>query len=120
MSSPARIDDLRITIATPVGELTTVDGVSIELHKREILAIVGESGSGKTLTARTLLGLLPAAARATGTVEVGGTDVLEASPTQLRQIRGARAAMVFQEPSTALNPVYPIDGSSRKDFARTA
>ncbi|MFD6054333.1 dipeptide ABC transporter ATP-binding protein [Agromyces sp. NPDC060279] len=108
MNGPATIEDLRIRIETDGGDVVAVDGVSLELREREILAIVGESGSGKTLTARALLGLLPRAATASGAVLLGGQDMLTASPVQLRQARGQDAAMVFQEPSTALNPVFTI------------
>ncbi|MGR9912162.1 ATP-binding cassette domain-containing protein, partial [Escherichia coli] len=79
----------------------------------EVLAIVGESGSGKTVTANTLLGLLPETATLSGAVIVRGrdgdeTDIVHATHAQLRAMRGHDAAMVFQEPSTALNPVYTV------------
>lgn len=88
--------------------MDAVKGVSLYVEPGEILAIVGESGSGKTVTARTILGLLPETATASGVVMVHGTDVTKLSPTQLRAIRGREASMVFQEPSSALNPVFPI------------
>ena len=74
----------------------------------EVLAIVGESGSGKSVTARSVLGLIPETATTNGAVVLQGNNVLTASKTQLRKLRGADVSMVFQEPSTALNPVFTI------------
>ncbi len=92
-----------------VGSSTTVvDHVNLELGFGEILALVGESGSGKSLTARALLGLLPDGAQARGLIQLGGKQVLGADEATLNQLRGTRAAMVFQEPQTALNPVQKV------------
>lgn len=88
--------------------LTVVDNVSLQLEKGEILAIVGESGSGKSLTARTVLGLEPDNAITSGEVILQGRDVLKASASELRKIRGSDAAMIFQEPSSALNPLFQV------------
>jgi len=102
------IRDLRVTFATDGGDVRAVDGVSLQVAKGEILAIVGESGSGKTVTAKAMLGLLPSTAVATGQLIVDGEDVIAADRRRLREIRGQKAAMVFQEPSTALNPVFTV------------
>jgi peptide/nickel transport system ATP-binding protein len=83
-------------------------GVNFEVKPGEVLAIVGESGSGKSTTAMSLFGLLPANARATGSVTLIGEEVLEADKKRLRQIRGKEIAAIFQEPMTALNPVFTI------------
>lgn len=109
----ARIDDLRVTFATDGEPVSAINGISLEAHAGEVLAIVGESGSGKTVTANTLLGLLPETATLSGAVIVRGrdgdqTDIVHATRAQLREMRGRDAAMVFQEPSTALNPVYTV------------
>ncbi|EOM78402.1 ABC peptide transporter [Rhodococcus rhodnii LMG 5362] len=85
-----------------------VDDVDLTVARGEIVALVGESGSGKSLTARAALGLLPERARASGSITVAGTEVVGADEATLRSVRGARAAMVFQEPQTALNPVQTI------------
>lgn len=109
----ARIDDLAVSFATDAGPVRAVDGVSLAVQPGEVLAIVGESGSGKTVTAKTILGLLPETATTRGAVILSGrdgsqTDVVSVSAGQLRQVRGRDVAMVFQEPSTALNPVYTV------------
>ncbi len=109
----ARIDDLRVAFATDGEPVAAINGISLEAHSGEVLAIVGESGSGKTVTANTLLGLLPETATLSGAVIVRGrggdqTDIVHATRAQLRAMRGRDAAMVFQEPSTALNPVYTV------------
>lgn len=105
---PLEIDRLSLSIDTHHGTVHAVKNVSLKLNPGEILAIVGESGSGKTLTARAVLGLFPPRTRTSGVVMLSGMEVLSASPAELREIRGNRAAMIFQEPSTALNPVFTI------------
>jgi peptide/nickel transport system ATP-binding protein len=102
------IDHLRVTFATDGGPVQAVKDVSLEVRKGEVLAIVGESGSGKSVTAKTILGLLPETASSSGAVLINGADVISVSAARLRQIRGRDVAMVFQEPSTALNPVFTV------------
>lgn len=102
------IDNLNVTFATDGGDVHAVDGVSLSVRSGEVLAIVGESGSGKTVTAKTILGLLPETATTSGVVLIGSDNVIEVSRARLREIRGTGAAMVFQEPSTALNPVFTV------------
>src|SRR5919107_3898178 len=102
------IDHLQVTFATDGGPVHAVKDVSLEVRKGEVLAIVGESGSGKTVTAKTILGLLPETAISSGTVLINGANVISVSAARLRQIRGRDVAMVFQEPSTALNPVFSV------------
>ncbi|MFE3101647.1 dipeptide ABC transporter ATP-binding protein [Nocardia tengchongensis] len=87
---------------------TVVHGVDVQVARGETVALVGESGSGKSLTARAVLGLLPAGATATGSIRLDGTEIIGATDNDLRPLRGTRAAMVFQEPQTALNPVRRI------------
>src|SRR5690554_3849726 len=103
-----RIEDLSVTFATDGGDVRAVDGVSLAVRAGEVLAIVGESGSGKTVTAKTILGLLPETATTSGAVLIGGANVIRLPSAKLRQIRGQEVAMVFQEPSTALNPVFTV------------
>ncbi len=102
------IRDLRITFDTDGGTVHAVRGVDLEVHPGEVLAVVGESGSGKTVTARSILRLLPETATVKGAVMVGAENVVTLDRHRLRQLRGTAAAMIFQEPSTALNPVYTV------------
>lgn len=102
------VDRLSVTFATDGGDVKAVKDVSFSVAPGEIVAVVGESGSGKTVTAKTILGLLPETAQSGGAVIVSGHDVISVSPRELQQIRGRDVAMVFQEPSTALNPVYTV------------
>ena len=85
-----------------------VIGAEFDLYPGEVLAIVGESGSGKSTTAMAMLGLLPKNASVRGSIKLRGKEIVGIDRYSLRQIRGAEAAMIFQEPMTALNPVYTI------------
>jgi microcin C transport system ATP-binding protein len=93
------------------GQLQAVRGVSFQLERGETLALVGESGSGKSVTALSILQLLPYpfAHHPSGSIRLEGEELLRASPVRLRQIRGNRIAMVFQEPMTSLNPLHSIE-----------
>jgi len=88
---------------------TVVKGISFEIGQRETVAIVGESGSGKSVTALSIMGLLPAAnSRATGEILLEGRDLLKLSENQMRHVRGNLISMIFQEPMTSLNPVLTL------------
>ncbi|MEY2849288.1 MAG: hypothetical protein RI885_1955 [Actinomycetota bacterium] len=108
MTDVVDIRDLEVRFSTDAGEVTAVDGVSLRVAAGEVLAIVGESGSGKSVTAKSILGLLPSTALASGAVWLGTDDVISVDAATLRSLRGTEVAMVFQEPSLALNPVYTI------------
>lgn len=104
------VKDLRTHFHTRAGTVRAVDGVSFAVEPRETLGIVGESGSGKSVTAYSLLGLIPSPP---GCIEGGralfdGDDLLDCPPETLRAIRGKRIAMIFQDPMTALNPYLTI------------
>ncbi len=103
------VQGLRVAFRTEDGVVQAVDDVSLHLDAGEVLAIVGESGSGKSVTGMTLMGLTRGPnARFEGTAMFGETDLVTASGAQLRRIRGAQIAMVFQDPMTSLNPVQRI------------
>ncbi|MFF4904755.1 dipeptide ABC transporter ATP-binding protein [Streptomyces sp. NPDC001260] len=103
--SLVRVTDLTVEF----GALKAVDGLSFELARGAALALVGESGSGKSTVASALLGLhRGTGARVGGSVEVAGTDVQRASDDELRRLRGGKAAMVFQDPLSSLDPYYAI------------
>jgi peptide/nickel transport system ATP-binding protein len=103
------VDNLSVRFRTDEAPVQAVDALSFELREREILAIVGESGCGKSVTALSVLGLLPPAGQVTGgTIQLGGTDLADLTPAELRDVRGKDISMVFQEPMTSLNPVLRI------------
>jgi peptide/nickel transport system ATP-binding protein len=103
------VSDLRVSFATEDGSVQAVDGVSFSVAPGEIVAIVGESGSGKSVTAMTLMGLTRGPnARFEGDAVFEGTELVRANDAQLRQIRGAGIAMVFQDPMSSLDPVYRV------------
>ncbi len=103
-----RVEDLNIDFVTDAGAVPAVRGVNLQVKTGEILAIVGESGSGKSVTARTALGILAENGASRGGVYLKGKNMLTLRGHELREARGRDVAMVFQEPSTALNPVYTV------------
>ena len=103
------VRDLRVRFRTEDGVVAAVDGVSFTVAPGEIVAIVGESGSGKSVTSMTLMGLTRSPnATFDGTATFEGVELVRATNEQLRRIRGARIAMVFQDPMSSLDPVYRI------------
>jgi ABC-type dipeptide/oligopeptide/nickel transport system ATPase component len=105
-----QVRDLRTYFHTDAGTARSVDGVSFDVHAGETLGVVGESGCGKSVTALSILRLI----RPPGEIEPGsqvlfdGRDLITAPERELRRVRGARVAMIFQEPMTALNPVFTV------------
>jgi peptide/nickel transport system ATP-binding protein len=104
------VRDLEVTIDTPSGVLTAIDGVSFDLREGEILGLVGESGSGKTLTGRAIMRLLPSRKMAIrrGTVFINGEDITQFDESRMRDIRGRTIGMIFQNPSSHLDPVMTV------------
>ena len=100
------VRDLGIEFTTDRGALRAVDGVSFRVAAGRTLAVVGESGCGKSVTALALMGLLPDSARTDGTILLEGEEIGGLAPEPRRRLRGARMAMVFQEPMTSLNPAF--------------
>jgi microcin C transport system ATP-binding protein len=110
MTAIVRVRDLSVDFSSGKEKVHAVVGASFDIAKGETLALVGESGSGKSVTALSILQLLPypVASHPGGSIEIDGTDVMSASRRALRQIRGNRVSMIFQEPMTSLNPLHSI------------
>ncbi|QOR70587.1 ABC transporter ATP-binding protein [Ruania alkalisoli] len=103
-----RIDGLSVDFDGPPGRVQVTHDVDLHVGEAEVVAVVGESGSGKSVTAMSVLDLLPGNARRTGSIVFDGEDLLAAPPGRLRAIRGGSIGMIFQEPMTALNPVHSV------------
>ena len=100
---------LTVAVYTDLGQVPIVRQVDLSVESGEFVGLVGESGSGKTLTALAVLGLLPRQAEVvSGRIELKGQDLLRSSPADLQRVRGSEVAMIFQEPSAALNPVLTV------------
>jgi peptide/nickel transport system ATP-binding protein len=113
------VEELRVDLPVPAGTLHAVQGVSFHVDRGETVCIVGESGCGKTLTALAIMDLLPARAQRTARrLDLAGRDMLNVSERQMSDIRGARAAMIFQEPMTSLNPAYTIGNQLEEALLR--
>src|SRR6202161_4528320 len=104
-----RVEDLRVEFPTEDGVVKAVDGITYEVGRGRTLGVVGESGWGKTVAAMTVLGLTRVqGARISGRVVFEGVDLLGLDEVALRRIRGNEIAMIFQDPSTALHPLYRV------------
>ncbi len=109
MTNLLEIEDLRTVFRTPMGEVAAVDGVSLGVARGRTLGIVGESGCGKSVLSLSVMRLVPPPGRNTsGRVMFDGQNLLDLSPAAMRDIRGNRIAMIFQEPMTSLNPVFTV------------
>jgi oligopeptide/dipeptide ABC transporter ATP-binding protein len=109
-SALLEVRDLRVHFQTDFGVVKAVDGVSWSVNEGETLAIVGESGSGKSVSAMTILGLVPSppATFPSGDIYLRGRSLLKMPEKQQRKLRGSQIAMIFQDPLTALNPVFKV------------
>ncbi|WP_270935726.1 ABC transporter ATP-binding protein [Falsiroseomonas oryzae] len=104
-----KIEGLRTVFRTSVGEIAAVDGVDLAVPRGRTLGIVGESGCGKSMLSLSVMRLVPPPGRiASGRVLLEGRDLLTLAPAEMRDVRGSRVAMIFQEPMTSLNPVHPV------------
>jgi len=103
------VEGLRTQFATSGGTVRAVDGLSFAIERGEVLGLVGESGCGKSVTSLSIMRLVPPPGRVTaGRILLDGDDLLDKDAEAMRRVRGARIAMVFQEPMTSLNPVFTI------------
>jgi oligopeptide/dipeptide ABC transporter ATP-binding protein len=102
------VRDLKVDFRTDDGIVKAVGGVSFDVREAETLGIVGESGSGKSVTSLSILGLLPKSANITGEVNFRGEQLLDLSEKEMREVRGAKIAMIFQDALAALNPVFTV------------
>ena len=105
------VRDLSVDFHQGASTTRAVDGVSFDIRRSEVVALVGESGSGKSVTANSILRLLPypAASHPSGEIRFGGRDLMAADDATLRAVRGNDITMIFQEPMTSLNPLHPIE-----------
>jgi len=103
-----QVTDLRVTLPTARGWAQALRGVSWRMERGQTVGLIGESGCGKSLTALALMGLLPERAQVSGSMVLQGQELVGMAEHPLCQWRGARMAMIFQEPMTALNPLHPI------------
>lgn len=121
MADPVlQLEDLTVRFHLKRGQLTAVDGVTFTVHRSETFGLVGESGSGKTVTARSVMRLVPTppGEMVRGRILFEGKDILQHSDREMRELRGTSLAMVFQEPMSALNPVFTV-GYQIADALRT-
>ena len=104
-----QVKNLRTSFFTDAGEVKAVNGLSFDLEKGKVLGIVGESGSGKSVTAYSILRILPETGKIIGgEILLDGEDITKYSKKEMREIRGCRIGIIFQDPMTSLNPVYTI------------
>ncbi|HHH11100.1 MAG TPA: ABC transporter ATP-binding protein, partial [Sorangium sp.] len=112
MTTPTPVLDvrqLRVSFDTERGSITAVDGISFAIAAGTTVALVGESGCGKTVTAMAIMRLLHRPpAHVSGEIALAGSNLLTLSPRDMRNVRGGRIGMVFQDPNAALNPVYRV------------
>ncbi|RYE08846.1 MAG: ABC transporter ATP-binding protein [Hyphomicrobiales bacterium] len=109
MSALLTVENLRIDFRMDETVIEAVRGISFDIEAGKTLALVGESGSGKSVTAASILRLLPPSAQISGRIIYAGTDLTTASDTELRRIRGSDISMIFQEPMSSLNPLHTVE-----------
>ena len=104
-ASLVSVEDLHVSFLTEQGSVRAVDGVSFDLEPGKSIGIVGESGSGKSVTAKTLMNLLPSYAQVEGSMKFDGRDLREIARKKEKHFWGVEMTMIFQDPMTSLNPV---------------
>ena len=112
------VEDLSVEFHTPSGVVHAVSHASFKLKEGETLGIVGESGSGKSVTANSIMRLLPDTARVTGKILFKGQDILKMKTKDFNKIRGKEISMIFQDPMTSLNPLYTVGRQIDESISR--
>ena len=107
-ASLVSVEDLHVSFLTEQGSVRAVDGVSFDLEPGKSIGIVGESGSGKSVTAKTLMNLLPSYAQVEGSMKFDGRDLREIARKKEKHFWGVEMTMIFQDPMTSLNPVKRV------------
>ena len=103
------VSDLRTHFYTEAGVVKAVDGVTVNVEETKTIGLVGESGSGKSVTAQSVLRIVPKPGRiVAGSIKYDGEDLLRKTETEMRKMRGAQMAIIFQDPTTSLNPLYTV------------
>jgi oligopeptide/dipeptide ABC transporter ATP-binding protein len=108
MNTLLRVEDLHIEFKTASGRLKALNGITLEVQRGEIFGIVGETGCGKTITGLSVLRLLPKSATVRGRILLDDTDLLGLSVSEMEAVRGGQVAMIFQDPTSSLNPVFTV------------
>ena len=114
MTSLLSVNNLGVKFQSDGSEVTAVDGIDFEINKGEVLALVGESGSGKSVSALSILSLLPNNADVSGSIKLQGNELLGISHKELKSVRGSEVSFIFQEPMTSLNPLHTIEKQLRE------
>ena len=104
------VRNLKVSFPTSRGVVRAVNGISYDVHRGEVMGIVGESGSGKSVSAYSIIGLLKSPAVIDGgSIRFEGRDILSMSRKQMEKFRGGEISMIFQDPMSSLDPVFPLD-----------